>query len=543
MQYDALIVGGGMAGLTAATYLSKSGAKILLCEKEDELGGLVRTFQRNGFTYDGGIRAFENSGVLFPMLKQLGIDLPLVPNRVTLGIEDRVIPLESMDSIRDYEELLIHFYPHVTQEIHAITQQMQKIMHYMDVQYGINNPLFLDIKQDRDYFVKVVFPWIFKYAITSPKISSLTLPVVDFLRQFTNDQSLLDIITQHFFQRTPAFFALSYLKLYLDYYYPLGGTSQLVHKLQELILQYGGEIRSGTPIITLDPQRQVVFTASGENIAYHHLVWAADLKTFYDLVDPLNLQDEAVQAAFIKREAELTGKYGCDSVFTLFLAVDLDPSYFAQKASAHFFYTPHREGQTQAGPLPLAGSRQDVETWLERFYELTTYEMSIPVLRDASLAPAGKTGLIISMLFDYQLTRHIKEQGWYGDFKTLSQRLILKTLDSSIFPGLSAVILDQFSSTPLTMQRITGTLDGAITGWAFTNNPFPAENRLPRVANAIKTPLPHVVQAGQWTFSPSGFPTALITGKMAADQISKEIKKNIAGEQQRYVGPNWLDSF
>jgi NAD(P)H-nitrite reductase large subunit len=34
--------------------------------------------------------------------------------------------------------------------------------------------------------------------------------------------------------------------------------------------------------ITLDPQRQVVFTASGENIAYHHLVWAADLKTFYE---------------------------------------------------------------------------------------------------------------------------------------------------------------------------------------------------------------------------------------------------------------------
>ncbi len=71
MKYDALVVGGGMAGLTASAYLSKSGVKTLLCEKEGILGGLVRTFERNGFFYDGGIRAFENSGIFLPMLKNL----------------------------------------------------------------------------------------------------------------------------------------------------------------------------------------------------------------------------------------------------------------------------------------------------------------------------------------------------------------------------------------------------------------------------------------------------------------------------------------
>jgi len=75
------------------------------------------------------------------------------------------------------------------------------------------------------------------------------------------------------------------------------------------------------------------------------------------------------------------------------------------------------------------------------------------------------------------------------------------------------------------MQRLAGTLDGAITGWAFTNHPMPAENRLPHVANSIKTPIPHILQAGQWTFSPSGFPTALLSGKMAADKVMKEIKR------------------
>ena len=34
MKYDAVIVGGGISGLTSAAFLCKSGHKVLLCEKE-----------------------------------------------------------------------------------------------------------------------------------------------------------------------------------------------------------------------------------------------------------------------------------------------------------------------------------------------------------------------------------------------------------------------------------------------------------------------------------------------------------------------------
>ena len=71
---DVLVVGGGMAGLTAAAYLSKAGLKVLLCEKEKKTGGLVNSFDYKGFVFDGGIRAIENSGIVQPMLKQLGIE-------------------------------------------------------------------------------------------------------------------------------------------------------------------------------------------------------------------------------------------------------------------------------------------------------------------------------------------------------------------------------------------------------------------------------------------------------------------------------------
>jgi phytoene dehydrogenase-like protein len=42
---------------------------------------------------------------------------------------------------------------------------------------------------------------------------------------------------------------------------------------------------------------------------------------------------------------------------------------------------------------------------------------------------------------------------------------------------------------------------------------------------SVRTPIPGVFQAGQWTFSPSGFPTAILSGKLAADQVRKALKR------------------
>ncbi len=126
----------------------------------------------------------------------------------------------------------------------------------------------------------------------------------------------------------------------------------------------------------------------------------------------------------------IADKTGNDSVFTLYLALDLDPgeSYFASKNSEHFFYTPVRSGLTAIGPVPRGGERQTIEEWLKKFFLYTTYEISCPVMRDSSLAPPGKTGLIVSVLFDYRLTKHVEDAGWYEEFKTLCEKCIINTL-------------------------------------------------------------------------------------------------------------------
>ena len=62
-------------------------------------------------------------------------------------------------------------------------------------------------------------------------------------------------------------------------------------------------------------------------------------------------------------------------------------------------------------------------------------------------------------------------------------------------------------------------------GWPPPGNFVLAENRLPKIMNAVQTPIPAVYQAGQWTFSPSGLPVSLLTGKIAADRVIKDLKR------------------
>ncbi len=522
-----------MAGLTAAAYLSKAGLNVLLCEKEKKTGGLVNSFHYKGFVFDGGIRGIENSGIIFPMLKQLGIEIEFLANDVSIGIGEDVIRVESKDSLQAYQGLLEKYFPENKQDIAGIIQELRKVMGFMDILYGIDNPLFMDLT-DLKYVGKTILPWAVKYLWTLPKLKKLYQPVDEYLANFSKNQALLDMIEQHFFQKTPAYFALSYFTLYLEYQYPRGGTGSLPEALERFFLANHGEVHAETEITSIDPAGKLLVDSKGNGYRYKKLVWAADLKALYRSTSLANLSDSQAITNIQAKQELIAGKTGSDSIFTLYLTANLDKAYFANISSPHFFYTPSTVGLStcELHELIVPGKhdgqefihdRQQITAWLARFVERNTFEISCPVLRDDRLAPAGKTGLIVSMLFDYSLARHIQAMGWYDEFKEWMAAKTIDVLDASIYPGLKAAVIDRFTSTPLTIERITGNTDGAITGWAFTNDLIPAVNQLTKVASSVLTPIPDTYQAGQWTYSPSGLPISVLTGKLAADRVLKDL--------------------
>jgi hypothetical protein len=61
MTFDYIIIGGGICGLTLATYLSNNNKKICLIEKEDVLGGCNRVIRVNGLFSEHGPRVYSGA--------------------------------------------------------------------------------------------------------------------------------------------------------------------------------------------------------------------------------------------------------------------------------------------------------------------------------------------------------------------------------------------------------------------------------------------------------------------------------------------------
>jgi phytoene dehydrogenase-like protein len=70
---DVVVVGGGMAGLTAACYLARAGVAVTLFEKAPGLGGRAATQDYEGYRFNRGIHALYTGGAASEVLQELGI--------------------------------------------------------------------------------------------------------------------------------------------------------------------------------------------------------------------------------------------------------------------------------------------------------------------------------------------------------------------------------------------------------------------------------------------------------------------------------------
>jgi phytoene dehydrogenase-like protein len=527
-RYDTIVVGGGIAGLTATVYLARAGRKVLLVEKNKECGGLVNTFSHNGFHFDAGVRALLDAGIIFTMLKDLNIELDVVKSPVSLGIGNEIIHIRDISNLEDYRNLLKKFYPASSEEIDEVLRIIRKIMKHMDVLYGIENPVFKDLKRDVGFIFKKILPWFPRFLFTVRKINHMNAPVEEYLKDIVTDPSLRDMIAQHFFKNTPSFFALSYFSLYLDYFYPLGGVGRLAEVLQEKLNEFGGEIKTETTITEVFPDKHIAKDDKGVSYEYKDLIWAADLKMLYRITNTANLADDT-RAAIEQVQAGYMKNRGGDSVFTLFVEVDEPLESFSKIGHGHFFYTPSPQGlgETHRSDLDdllnrfAEAGKEEVLAWLDRFTALNTYEISIPGLKDPALVPPGKTGVIISLLAEYDLFKKVEEAGWLEEFIRELEERIVKVVSDSVYPMLKDKVIDRFSFTPLSIEKRINSSEGGITGWAFTES-MPVINKIQIADRSVFTPIPSVYQAGQWVYSPGGVPMSILTGKLAADRALKK---------------------
>lgn len=71
---DVFVIGGGVAGLAAATYLARDGSRVRLFEQSHALGGRAQTKEQDGFYLNIGPHALYRSGRGIEVLRELGIE-------------------------------------------------------------------------------------------------------------------------------------------------------------------------------------------------------------------------------------------------------------------------------------------------------------------------------------------------------------------------------------------------------------------------------------------------------------------------------------
>jgi phytoene dehydrogenase-like protein len=84
---DVVIVGGGMAGLSAAAYLARAGLDVTVLERSHQLGGQAETRIEDGFCFNRGIHALYTGGAASRALAELGVTYSFGVPRATFALD------------------------------------------------------------------------------------------------------------------------------------------------------------------------------------------------------------------------------------------------------------------------------------------------------------------------------------------------------------------------------------------------------------------------------------------------------------------------
>jgi all-trans-retinol 13,14-reductase len=96
MRYDAVIIGSGVSGMTAATILAKEGRQVLVLEQHSRPGGLMQHFRRKALVFPTGVHrlgSLDDGQVLSRYFQYLGVLDKLSLKRMSAdGFEEYSFP-------------------------------------------------------------------------------------------------------------------------------------------------------------------------------------------------------------------------------------------------------------------------------------------------------------------------------------------------------------------------------------------------------------------------------------------------------------------
>ena len=241
-EYDAIIIGSGIGGLTTAACLSKMGRKVLVLEQHYTAGGFTHSYARNGYEWDVGVHYIGDVGRRSSLTRRL-FDF----------ISDGQLQWAPMDD--NYDRFFIgeerfdvmagkqHFVASLKQRFPSETTAIDEYMQRLD---AVNKAIqVLSVEK----LFNGIPGKLFRLARKTAVPGYLNRTTYEVLRELTDDEMLIAVLTGQWGDsgvcpKDSSFIIHSLIaRHYLNgAFYPVGGASTIAQTIIPVVQRTGGEV-------------------------------------------------------------------------------------------------------------------------------------------------------------------------------------------------------------------------------------------------------------------------------------------------------------
>jgi phytoene dehydrogenase-like protein len=501
MTQSIIIIGAGIAGLSAGCYAQMNGYKSRIFEMHDKPGGLCTSWTRNGYTFDGCIEWLLGSKpgtAMNRMWQELGavqgrrfIDYAVF-QRIEGSDGQALSIFANLDQLERHMKALSPADSTVIEELCNVGRRFTPFVD-LDSPSGMIEGIKIGIR---------MLPFItlmLKYGkITTEAFASRFSD--PFLRQalmaFADVNGGIGLPVAGLMY-TPAAMHIG------DGGYPIGGSLEFAQAIERRYLDLGGEMhytsRVDKILVEVDP--------SGRG----------DRAIGIRLVDGTEHRADVVISAADGHATifnMLAGRYASDRVRDYYEKRSIYPSWV--QVSLGVACNLSDEAQTVSylldEPIDIAGEK------------ITRIDIRHFCL-DPSMAPSGMSSMVVRFIGDHAYWKAIYEDSErYEKEKKNIAAVVIERLEHWL-PSISGKIEVVDVATPMSVERYTGNWQGSRMGWLITTDTIMG---MTKGMDKMLPGLKEFYMCGQWVEPGGGLPTVAGSGRGVIRMLCNKDKKKFS---------------